>query len=426
MKIPVRRSPLIVWLLLVLASGVYATPPISRVIVPENYEVRARYRDLIFGPRNEIHEFKPVVEEQLGRDNQVSMQVVSQNGSFYLVFTNEDNGEYPLYSQGSYVIKRDLETGEFTQIKIFIRSEPGSFIRIHPAGRRSKMDVYLMDTLLYKGVVLPLSLKQIAVESFSKIVELSGFQVEWDLLTPVSQRPEDLITLSMINTLRENLVNVLDADDGAMDENGEYRFIDDLAENPDGGFNCSGFAKWVVDGLYQPVTGQLLSIEQLKEKHLDYRGNAWSEHLEDNRDPYFGLDWTRNLAMAILSPKTDITVNPEVADVKSVPFFDYFEDVGYRIRDLEQVLYFLTRVEPGYFYLGSVNRDFGKDPVLKQHVHVVVLFPYFDENGVFHTAVMERNSETGLKSLKNRYPSDHIHLVRVPVSEGYTPPSVEF
>ncbi len=421
-----RRMPLILGILLVLTSEIVAAPPISHGTIPENYEVRVRYRDLIFGPRNEIFDFNPVVEEQQGRDTNVSMQVVNQNGSFYLVFTNEEKGEYPLYSRGSYIIKRDLDTGEFTQIKIFIRSEPGSFLRIHPAGRRSKIDVYLMNTLLYKGVVLPMSLEEIAVESFSKIVELSRFQVEWNLLAPVAQRSEDRITLSMIDELRERLEHVRDSDDGAMDENGEFRFIDDLSKNPESGFNCSGFAKWVVDGLYQPITGELLSIERLKEKHLDYRGNAWSEHHEDDRDPYFGLDWSRNLAVAMLFPETGILANPEAADVKSVPFFDYFEDVGYRIQDLELILYFLARVEPGYFYLGSVNRDYGADPVLKQHVHIAVFFPYFDKNGVFSTVVMERNSETGLDSLNNRYPADYVHLVRLPVSDLYAPPFVEF
>ena len=426
MAILFRRLLLIFGILLCLVSGIFASPPITRENFPENYEVRARYRDLIFGSRNEIFAFNPVVEEQTGRDATVSMQVVNQNGSFYLVFTNEERGEYPLYSRGSYIIKRDLETGDFTQIKIFIRSEPGSFLRIYPAGRRSKMDVYLMNTLLHKGVVLPMSLEQIALESFSRIIDLSGFQVEWDLLAQIVQRPEDRITRSMIDALRGELENVRDSDDGAMDENGEYRFIDDLTENPESGFNCSGFSKWVVDGLYQPMTGKLLSIELLKGKHLEYRGNAWSENYEDDRDPYFGLDWSRNLAVAMLPRNRGIAADPEAADVKSVPFFDYYEDVGYRVRDLELILYFLARIEPGHFYLGSVNRDYGTDPVLKQHVHIAVFFPYFDESGIFKAVVMERNRETGIDSLKTRYPADHVHLVRLPVSASYKPPPVEF
>jgi hypothetical protein len=420
-----RRLSLIFGILLFIASGIFASPSITHDTIPENYQVRSRYRDLIFGSRNEIFDFSPVVEEQTGRDTAVSMQVVSQNDSFYLVFTNEEKGGYPLYSRGSYIIKRDLESGDFTQIKIFIRSEPGSFLRIHPAGRRSKMDVYLMNTLLYKGVVLPMSLEQVALESVSRIIDSSRFQVEWDLLAPIVQRSEDKIILSMIDTLRGELEHLRDSDDGAMEENGEYRFIENLAENPESGFNCSGFSKWVVDGLYQPMTGKLLSIETLKRKHLDYRGNAWSENYEYDRDPYFGLDWSRNLGVAMLFPE-QIAANPEAADVKSVPFFNYFEDVGYRIHDLELILYLLARVEPGHFYLGSVNRDYGADPVLKQHVHIAVFFPYFDENGVFKTVVMERNRETGIDSLQNRYPADHIHLVRVPGSAVYTPPSVEF
>ncbi len=422
----VRRLLLILATMLLTVSGIFAVPSFFYDIIPENYEVRVRYRDLIFGPRNEILAFNPVVEEQQGHDTTVSMQIVNQNGSFYLVFANEEKGEYPLYSRGSYIIKRELGTGELTQIKIFILSESGSFLRIHPAGRRSTMDLYLMNKLLYKGVVLPISLEQIAVESFSRIVELSRLQVEWDLLTPVVQRREDRITSAMIDTLRNELKHVRDSEDGAMDENGGFRFIDDLSENPESGFNCSGFSKWVVDGLYQPLTGRLLSIEALKRKHLESRGNAWSESHEDDRDPYFGLDWSRNLAVSMLSLDSGSAIDPEAADVKSVPFFEYFEDVGYHIRDLELILYLLARVEPGHFYLGSVNRDYGTDPVLKQHLHIVVFFPYFDENGVFKAVVMERNRETGIDSLKSRYPTDDVHLVRLPVSDVYKPPLVEF
>jgi len=230
----------------------------------------------------------------------------------------------------------------------------------------------------------------------------------------------------MLSKLRSELAFLVDSDDGAMDKNGEYRLIADLSLNPEKGFNCSGFVKWIVDGLYGPRAGELLSIEELKRKHLGYRGNAWSEKYEYERDPYFGLDWSRNLATAVLSLQSGAGVDPEAADVRSVPFFEYFEDVGFRVEDLDLLMYLLARTEPGHFYIGSINRDFGADPVLKQHVHLVALFPYFDEAGVFKTAVMERNVETGIQSLKTRFPSDHIHLVRLPASGDFAPPPLNF
>ncbi len=421
-----RRRILFATFILILSSvSVWAIPNGPLISIPENYEVRLKYRDLIFGPRNVILDFEQSVEQQSGYNSAVSMQTLSQNDSYYLLFTNEEAGEYPLYSRGSYIIRRNSDNGQFTQIKVFIRSEPGSFARIHPAGRRATMDVYLRDNLLYKQVVLPMPIEQVALEPLTKIVRMTGEQIDWKLLFPLFERPEDVIIRGMVESLRANIDTLADSDDGAMDERGVYRFIDSLGINPEAGLNCSGFAKWVVDGLYQMRTGRLLSIESLKRKHLDSRGNAWSEQYEHERDPYFGLDWSRNLATSVLSLSGG-RVGVEDADVRSVPFFEYIEDVGYSVQDLELVLYFLSRSEPGYFYIGSVNRDFGSNPVLKQHVHIVVLFPYFDKNGGFEVAVMERNLETSIESLENRYASDHIHLVRVPVYDGYSPPALNF
>jgi hypothetical protein len=115
-------------------------------------------------------------------------------------------------------------------------------------------------------------------------------------------------------------------------------------------------------------------------------------------------------------------IDPEALDVRNVPSAQYTEDVGYRVDTLTSVLYRLARRDPGTFYLGSVNRLFGEDPVLRQHTHVVALFPYFDRAGTFHVAVMERNVETSVASLERRYGNDFIHLVRVPGSDDFTPP----
>ena len=140
----VSRKRLIcaVLVFLFIAAGVSPGPTMSGAMFPENYEVRLKYRDLIFGPRNDLLSFKPVEVDQVSEDLSVSMQIQEQNDSLYLIFTNEERGEYPLYSRGSYIIRRNSETGNFTQVKIFIRTEPESFVRIHPAGKRFRSSVF--------------------------------------------------------------------------------------------------------------------------------------------------------------------------------------------------------------------------------------------------------------------------------------------
>jgi hypothetical protein len=64
-------------------------------------------------------------------------------------------------------------------------------------------------------------------------------------------------------------------------------------------------------------------------------------------------------------------------------------------------------------------------PTLRQHHHVVLLFPYFDVGGGFHVAVMERNVETSLTSLVSRYGKEYVHLERIGSDGAFVLPSIE-
>ncbi len=262
--------------------------------------------------------------------------------------------------------------------------------------------------------------------SFADIVRLTRGTVDWDtLLSPVDPSAYGN-SLGMIRAVREALPRLPDADDGAMDENGKLVFIESLkAQERLPGFNCSGFAKWVADGLYRPRTGSFLSLDELKKKPLDARGSFISRRFEEERDPFFGLDWSRNIAAALARLDGTSGVTAESQDVRKLPYWQYREDIGFPAADLPSILYYLALTEPGHFYIASINREFGRDPVLRQHVHVAVLFPVFREDGTFTAPVFERNVETGLESLHNRYSRDFVHLVRVKAGRDFEPPLFE-
>jgi len=225
----------------------------------------------------------------------------------------------------------------------------------------------------------------------------------------------------MVERIRKDLPLLPDAEDGAMDKNGKLVFIKSAkSQERLPGFNCSGFAKWVADGLYKPRTGSYLDIEDLKKKQLSIRGNRITNRYEEERDPFFGLDWTRNIAQ-ILSGSSD----PEGQDVRNLPYGRYREDIGFPMDELKGILFYLAVREPGTFYLGSINREYGNEPILRQHYHIVVLFPYFLETGEFRVVVFERNVESDLASLNKRYPGDFIHLVRIEADTIFNPPRIE-
>ncbi|MDA3948084.1 MAG: hypothetical protein PF508_02570 [Spirochaeta sp.] len=349
-----------------------------------------------------------------------------QNGNRYHIFIPAGSEEMQLASAGTFIVRRRLDDGAFDQIKIFLQRNEGSYIRLFPHGRTARMDVYVAHEALYRSVPVAMTMERALTASTDMLIRLSSGYVDWSFLDVDTDHAGYATIERMAQQIRDALPGLPDAEDGAMDADGNLVFIESLVSQERlPGFNCSGFAKWVVDGIFRERTGRFLEIDPLKEKHLDYRGTSWSKPLEDLRDPYFGLDWTRNLAreVAALNRGVDRSViDPEALDVRNVPSAQYTEDVGYRVDTLTSVLYRLARRDPGTFYLGSVNRLFGEDPVLRQHTHVVALFPYFDRAGTFHVAVMERNVETSVASLERRYGNDFIHLVRVPGSDDFTPP----
>ncbi|MFP4430247.1 MAG: hypothetical protein ACLFPV_03255 [Spirochaetaceae bacterium] len=396
----------------------------------DTHDARLFLQETVFGGRNEVLGFRNRIVRQQSVPTRVRVSVERQNDSFYLVFANQIGDDYPIYSRGSYIIKRSMVDGSFVQFKVFLQSDPGFFARVFPDGERSVMDLYLAGSRVYSGIVLPSSFEELLIAPFSQIVSQTRGLVRWDLVYPAVPTEGYGTVRSMVREVRRMLPSLPDAEDGAMDEHGRLVFIEDLVlQEGQPGFNCSGFAKWIADGLYFPRHRSYLPIDPLKEKHLGLRGHQWSNRLEGERDPYFGLDWTRNIAR-VLESGTGVDpaglAHPEFADVRHVPFSRYVEDVGYPLEDLGRILYFLAIQEPGHFYLGSINTPFGSTPVLHQHVHVAVFFPYFDDEGRFQAVVMERNVETGVESLNRRYPGDHVHLVRIPASGAFQLPQIEY
>lgn len=388
----------------------------AQLDIPENVEIRRDYSDTIFGSNTDIITSAESVSIQSYADHRVRFQTRKNDESLYLLFTNEEDFKFPLYSAGSFIIKKDRESGRFIQVKIFILSDPNSFIRVFPWGERSRMDVYIQGYPAYRDVNLPHSFETVLTAPLSQLIETSKNSIDWSLFSSADYDSGSRNVQFMVNAIRDKLPQLVDAEDGALDADGVFRYIETMELQEKGGLNCSGFAKWVVDGIYYSSHARFLEIEQLKRKPSGLRGNRWSNRYEEERDPYFGLDWTRNLASAV-QKKGSL----ESWDVRDIPFFTYIEDVGYPVENLPFILYYLSLTEPGHFYLASLNRPFGEGPTLRQHYHVALLFPYFDEKGSFQSVVMERTVESSMKSFIARYNRDYIHLVRVKVPPAYTP-----
>jgi hypothetical protein len=406
-----------------LVAAAVRGPASPHVTIPDTAEARELLREVIFAPIGTAARAAERTVIQHADGLPVLFRTESANGALYQTFTRGDLTPVRLDSAGTFIIKRNRADGTFVQAKIFLQDDPGCFVRLTPLGDRTSLDVTLFGRTFQRGVILASRFETLLTAPLERIMRLAEPAVDWDLLQPAGRTDADAAVERTAAAIRAALPRLGDAEDGAMDAAGRMVFIRDgspQAAAP--GFNCSGFAKWVVDGYYRPLTGRLTDIGILKERDIGVRGNRWTGPLEETRDPFFGIDWSRHLARELARARGERTEGVEAWDVRTTPGFTYIEDVGYAIADLTTVLFRLVRSSPGRIYIGSVNHPVPGDPELRQYDHVVVLVPFVDARRAFRVAVFERSAETSIESLQKRYPSDFIHLVYFDANGDFDPP----
>ena len=356
-------------------------------------------------------------------------------------------GQFPGWAQGSWMLTRRKDTGAGTLIRIFLRSDQYTYVQFRPFNAEKCW----MDAVLYGGYVvrsLPVAVpfERLYTMPLNDILKLAGDKFPRRYFDPDPVYYRD--SRKFIAQVRANLSALRFADDGAIDENGNYVFIETMQRQnaASQGLNCSGFTKWLIDGILRPVTGERLSIAPLKAPFGE-RGSLFTEHWEERRDPYFGLDWIRNLASeANGTLRSDAYRALDEFEVRSNNFSSvlistnrtfavnsypgFFGEAGYGIEGLHPLLYTMAIDEPFKFYLAAVNTEIGETitpanlrgtPRLRQYFHVAALVPYFDEYGVFKIAVFESAAETSFNAFKSRYPNHFVNLVQIPVVTDFAP-----
>ncbi|MCL2293917.1 MAG: hypothetical protein FWC36_03520 [Spirochaetes bacterium] len=394
---------------------------------PETHFVRRETTHLMRAPISELDGQRPMITDCFLTGRRIQYQVVFDSGFYYFIFINERAGSFPMVSAGTYVIRRDARSGVFDQMRIFLNNDPNSFVRVIAQPNGSKLELSLFNSMIYRNVRMPITIDRLITEPFETIIRLSDYIVNWDIIFPFYNETENRFVMNAVRAINEKLPMLNDSDDGAQAEDGSFVFIRNSEPNPARGFNCSGFAKWVADGVFYPRTNRLMDVDALRVKNLLERRNTLSLLFEDERDPLFGLDWTRNIAMTIFELDTPgRRARFSDVDVRNFPYEVYSPDIGFSVGNLKVLLYYLAVTSPGYMYLGSVNGDFGRNPVLRQHYHVAVFLPYICPQGNFYPVVFERNIRRPIEAFIRRNATEFIHLVRIKLDENFTLPDISF
>jgi hypothetical protein len=391
---------------------------------------------------------RPVIQT-LETGERVEVRVETGRDEFMVIFARELAGtsRFPGWAQGSWMLTRNRNSGRGALIRVFLRSDQHTYIQFRPFTE----DKCFLDVIIYGGYAvqslpLPVPFERLYTMPVNDALALAGNKFPRRYFDPVINTYRD--TRTFVSLVRRNLAGLEFADDGAIDQSGNYVFIETLLpqETSKRGLNCSGFTKWLIDGILRPITGERLAIPVLKKPFGD-RGSSFTELWEERRDPYFGLDWIRNLASrasAVLrSPAygslEEIEVRVEPVSMVLAPenrtfvnhsYPGFLEEAGYGIEGLYPLLYTLAIDEPHRFYLAAVNNEIGQavtannprgSPHLRQYFHVAALVPYFTEQGTFQIAVFESAAETSFTAFRNRYPGHYVNLVRIPIATAFDP-----
>ena len=147
--------------------------------------------------------------------------------------------EFPGWAQGSWMVTRRKDTGAGTLIRFFPRSDQNTHIQFRPFDReKSFMDVILYGANISKSIPVAAPFERLYTMQLKDILSLVENKIPLRYFEPDPVDYKD--SRKMIEQVRSRLSGLRFADDGAIDENGNYVFIETLRpQNPNrAGLNC--------------------------------------------------------------------------------------------------------------------------------------------------------------------------------------------
>lgn len=365
----------------------------------------------------------------------MEVDIYTENGK-----TTEMQDVYPGDSKGSWVLIRNKKTGEPLRIRYYFTNNSEVFVQFFPENKMAYADFVIFNSYAAKGLPTGILFDRFYTSSFSEIKKWTNDKIPWKYAEIFS---EDYNSIQqMIGVIREKLPNLLFTEDASYDEFAEPIYLSTgkkreiLPEQKDKITLCgAGFLKWIIDGINEPLTGGFIKHEPLTQETVSYNPTGFYGIKSQNYALSFTLDWTRNLATAISSVRTNhfFTYKDSKVDVSIEPFSaeltengiknvsGYIKDSGYRFSSLKSLLYVLSVTEPQTFYLAAIRQTSNYSSEVKAFNECAAIFPYFDSEQKFKIAVFKDCQEIDFETFYAQYCLDFVNLVKVQATERFFP-----
>lgn len=340
---------------------------------------------------------------------------------------------YPSEAPGSWILFRDSKTGEAECIRFYFDMNTEVFIQFRKSPgiptEKSLADVFVFGEYAARDVPVGIPLDYFYDMSRADVLSLLKYVVPWVTKPFYSSLYNDIFYMS--SEIRKILPRVHLHDDAAYDEKGNLISINTGeaitildADESSLYVSSAGFVKWIVDGLVRPISGNGILRDSIVKETEVFKEGSLSDRMAKNYDTTLALNWTRNLAAAMVSIYSGgyYTYDTSGVQLASVPFNGaYIESTGFKISMMKSIFYYLAATEPGRFYLGAIRQIEREEAEFVVYKECVAFFPAFDKNGKFSVAVFINGKEVKIEDFMREYAGDFIQLVRIQSSEQFEP-----
>ena len=376
---------------------------------------------------------------------QVFQVRAEREGSEVAIVFAPREGSYDFLGKapGAWVVYRDYYSGKILRVNVYFQYDSRVYVCLRPDNQpkkpKSEVDLIIHGAYACRGVPLGIPFSEVLKLSFSELFNLTKETVPWNYVK--TDYRNYVNNNKMVEKIRRKLPQFEYIEDAAYDEfeNPVYISTGEARSGTPGkiGINCSGFTKWVVDGITIALSGSATKIEALKQPTIELDGTLYKSQAEEE-EMFRSYDWIRNLSTAAVCAErdkefpagtlgVDVQVNP-FAGLKSpdgtVRNVGFVPKTGYEINLLKPLLYVLAATEPDMLYLGAVKTCKCKtedEPETWSFHHDVVFLPYFDQAGICHIEVFESGVETSFEEFVEENKGSYIYLCRVKSSDRFQP-----
>ena len=366
----------------------------------------------------------------------INVKVYSSKG-----VKQEQQEVYPGDLPGSWVLIRDKKSEKPIRIRYYFTHDSDVYVQFVPGGKTALADMVIYGNYAAKGASTGVPFNAFYSASIEDVLIMTEKSLPWDYVTIDSNNYSAV--MQMAGMIQQTLPQILFVYDAVYDENNNLvqilngkPYAQEQIEENRLYLSSAGFIKWIADGLVQPVAGGYLKREPLLAQTVEYKENGRIGVLSQKYDLFFGLNWVRNLAAAIVSVNTgktymfdqagvDVTVSPFAATIMpdgTKNTTSFIENTGYDVSILRSLLYVLAATNPDTIYFAAIKgTDRTVSPEIQAFNECAAFLPYFDRNNSFGCFVFMNGRAVSLEDFCTLYGEDYIYLTRVRASDYFFP-----